>query len=962
MPSTFPAPSAASAKVSVPCSPQHDPAALVSATAGYNDADTSNRVLPVNLSEAAAVGLLNAAAVPMFTTGDQPTASALLLAGAISGSTALTAESGIPARSTSSCASDVLVSHACCDSGDTNNDGSCINGSKSDGSPDGRAESGIKVPRPASAGGGGAVAVAPTAACSDSYGPPAQPSMHAPLIPEESTARHTMLGGGSAVLAAPEHVPVSNIDRTYKALLGRSSPIFFGAPPSPTWNSVAKKISVPGAAAVPLPCDVRLLLNTELYADSVDTLLAGLVLPAVAGEHARLLRASQAAFLQERVRLILRAPVFETSMHAVLGPGMSMAQPSGPGQDMLCFTTLVQQQQLDTWTADLLVGGLAPPQQQSQLQATGAAGAAAVMPDFHRIASTKADLSAVTAGGGTSSKHQAFGADSYSGKASTSIRQQSTTASSLGLNGSRQDPGSAHLISDVRVVTIPAGIPPGVSGGLPVPVPVRAVGTAVPADGPSTASLTVLPSPLPSASVETVSITAASASAAVNSIGQVAPDSGTPFPSEGSHLQGSPQQEPMQQKQEILLKIDSTCQARITANDHTQLCFLAFLEEFSLLVGCNGLFKRSLVLIRAWWRNETISYVGESIYQSLNDEAIAVMVCAIFNKYHLINVTADVSGSSTATPPKERPQPQSQQQQQQYTSPLISSPLQALALFVIEYASYDGATQVITLQGIQRFEDISPASELCIENDDCYGSITGQPASAASLRHCGVVDVPVSIATPRRYSQMLIPGEMLVKYWLLTHPSPSSSAEPSSISASATQQGFSTTFAASAVAPAVELTAVKELMSAVVKAEAEAEVATKIAADAMAASAVVLDAEVSAPAACSPNTGLDTPCNTEAVPLAAAVQSQASVPDTSALTWTVSAATLVAAPTIATTTATAAALIASFSAAFSSRFSRGRFNVMHPFSCENMVKEQLSFNRALRLSKALQGGRDKLKG
>eukprot|EP01034_Spumella_vulgaris_P030918 gene30918-38211_t len=49
-------------------------------------------------------------------------------------------------------------------------------------------------------------------------------------------------------------------------------------------------------------------------------------------------------------------------------------------------------------------------------------------------------------------------------------------------------------------------------------------------------------------------------------------------------------------------------EVEISANARTDICMLAFLEEVSEMVGLDNLFKRSLLLIRAWWVYETASY------------------------------------------------------------------------------------------------------------------------------------------------------------------------------------------------------------------------------------------------------------------------------------------------------------------------------------------------------------------
>eukprot|EP01034_Spumella_vulgaris_P030505 gene30505-37733_t len=54
--------------------------------------------------------------------------------------------------------------------------------------------------------------------------------------------------------------------------------------------------------------------------------------------------------------------------------------------------------------------------------------------------------------------------------------------------------------------------------------------------------------------------------------------------------------------------LDAQLDVEIVVNARGELCMLAFLEEFSSLVGQDNLFKRSLLLIRAWWVYETASY------------------------------------------------------------------------------------------------------------------------------------------------------------------------------------------------------------------------------------------------------------------------------------------------------------------------------------------------------------------
>lgn len=98
----------------------------------------------------------------------------------------------------------------------------------------------------------------------------------------------------------------------------------------------------------------------------------------------------------------------------------------------------------------------------------------------------------------------------------------------------------------------------------------------------------------------------------------------------------------------------------IFSNMRTDLCLLAFFEEFNSLIGQNNLFKRSLLLIRAWWIYEA------NLSNLLSDTSISIMLSAIFNE----NPTT------------------------------IKHPFQALYIFLVTFSSLDYCTNVITLFGI----------------------------------------------------------------------------------------------------------------------------------------------------------------------------------------------------------------------------------------------------------------------
>ncbi len=115
----------------------------------------------------------------------------------------------------------------------------------------------------------------------------------------------------------------------------------------------------------------------------------------------------------------------------------------------------------------------------------------------------------------------------------------------------------------------------------------------------------------------------------------------------------------------------------LVANDRSDICFMAFLEEMDKLVGKNHLFKKSLIMIRGWWIYETPSYTGSSIKNYLTDEALCTLVCAIFNRYHH----------------------------------KIFFPIQAFSIFLAEYSSFDWGSYLVSLQGAIPFENFDNSTQ-----------------------------------------------------------------------------------------------------------------------------------------------------------------------------------------------------------------------------------------------------------
>jgi len=111
--------------------------------------------------------------------------------------------------------------------------------------------------------------------------------------------------------------------------------------------------------------------------------------------------------------------------------------------------------------------------------------------------------------------------------------------------------------------------------------------------------------------------------------------------------------------------VDSVVGVEILLNMRAELCLLAFLEEFDSLVGKSHLFKRSILLIRAWW-----VYEAKLTNNLISDTAMCVMICSIFNLYH----------------------------------DKIHFPLQALSAFCMQFADTNFSTTVITLYGPVPFD------------------------------------------------------------------------------------------------------------------------------------------------------------------------------------------------------------------------------------------------------------------
>lgn len=119
----------------------------------------------------------------------------------------------------------------------------------------------------------------------------------------------------------------------------------------------------------------------------------------------------------------------------------------------------------------------------------------------------------------------------------------------------------------------------------------------------------------------------------------------------------------------VVCAVDSL-DVELTANSRLELCLLEFLEELAGLVGQDALFKRSLLLLRAWWQHEAVALVGAEVRSCLSEQTLAVLLASVFNRFHA----------------------------------QIRHPLVALLLLLRELAALDGSRCALSLQGPAPYE------------------------------------------------------------------------------------------------------------------------------------------------------------------------------------------------------------------------------------------------------------------
>jgi hypothetical protein len=116
----------------------------------------------------------------------------------------------------------------------------------------------------------------------------------------------------------------------------------------------------------------------------------------------------------------------------------------------------------------------------------------------------------------------------------------------------------------------------------------------------------------------------------------------------------------------------------VSANQLDELCTVAFQEEVDRLLGRNRLFKRSVLLVKAWWLYESRAYTGSNMLACISERALTAMVLAVVNQHHK----------------------------------RLFTPLQVLAMFFHTYASFDWSRQCVSvsIDGHTNIDDIQKST------------------------------------------------------------------------------------------------------------------------------------------------------------------------------------------------------------------------------------------------------------
>ena len=111
-----------------------------------------------------------------------------------------------------------------------------------------------------------------------------------------------------------------------------------------------------------------------------------------------------------------------------------------------------------------------------------------------------------------------------------------------------------------------------------------------------------------------------------------------------------------------------------------ELILVRFYEEIDRLVGKNHLFKRSLLLIKAWCTYESRSYAKNSVMNSLTDQSLYALIIHVFNLHHA----------------------------------RLHTPLQALSAFFLIFSQFDWDQSAVGLSQVLSIANLSIQGRLCV--------------------------------------------------------------------------------------------------------------------------------------------------------------------------------------------------------------------------------------------------------
>jgi len=135
----------------------------------------------------------------------------------------------------------------------------------------------------------------------------------------------------------------------------------------------------------------------------------------------------------------------------------------------------------------------------------------------------------------------------------------------------------------------------------------------------------------------------------------------------------------------------------IYVNSLQKLCEAAFLEHCDGLFGKHHMFKKSLILLKAWWKYEANQ--GKNYCHLLNDMALSTLLLAVMNRYHF----------------------------------MLTSPLQVLTLFFHSYAQFEWNTHCVS---IEKPEDIKKLSPVIFDKENVEKDVDFLIGSDAVERYC----------------------------------------------------------------------------------------------------------------------------------------------------------------------------------------------------------------------------------